>query len=342
MPAYQSKGEMKKMELTLDQMKEITTGAAKIAQESGRYRFFRFNDHETEVIKHVYVPATAGIQMKFKTDGRILKLKVYTEKALEIRSFFSFDIFIDNQFAGSIQNLSDDDCTGDYANLEYTTGSFYDEFALGDGEKEIRICFPHSVVASIEHIEITDATYIVPVKKEKTIIFYGDSITQGFDALHPSKTYAALLAEALDADIVNKAIGGARFNPKVARLPSGIQPDYVVIAYGTNDWTALEPDDFRANVEGFCDGIQQNYPDVPMFVITPVWRRKCDVPKRGGEFSNLEKTIREVFEKHKNVTVIPGFDLVPHDVNMYGDLRVHPSDKGFAHYVANLKKYLNI
>ena len=330
------------MELTLAQITEITTGAAKITQESGRYRFFRFHDHEAEVINHPYVAATAGIQMKFKTDGRILKLKVYTEKSIQIRSYFSFDVFVNDRFAGSIQNLRDEDCVGNYGELEYAVGSFYGEFALGDGEKEIKIYFPHSVTASVAYMQIVDASHVTPVKKEKTVIFYGDSITQGFDALHPAKTYATLLAEALDAEVVNKAIGGAKFNPAVARLDSGIRPDYVVIAYGTNDWTALEPDAFRANVEGFCDGIQQNYPNVPMFVITPVWRRKCDVPRRGGAFSNLENTITEVFGKHKNVTVIPGFDLVPHDMNMFGDLRVHPSDRGFAHYAANLKKYLKV
>ena len=78
------------MKLTVNQIKEITTGAAKIVYKAGRYHFFRFNDCEADVINHPFVSATAGIQMHFKTDGRLLKLKVYTEKAINTRSYFSF------------------------------------------------------------------------------------------------------------------------------------------------------------------------------------------------------------------------------------------------------------
>ena len=327
------------MKLTENQIKEITTGAARIVYKDGKYHFFRFNDREAGVINHPFVLATAGIRMRFKTDGKVLKLKVHTEKATDIRSYFSFDIFVNGSLAGCIQNLCDDSCTGDYANTTYATGSFYKEFLLGDGEKDIKIVFPHSVVACVECIEITDAAYIVPVKKGKTIVFYGDSITQGFDALHPSKTYAAMLAEALEAEFINKAVGGAVFNPALAKIPCDTQADYIIVAYGTNDWNSVDLETLRKNAEGFLEGINSNYPGIPVFVTTPLWRPDWTATKKCGIFSNVENTIKEIFGHQENITVISGIDLMPHDKNLFGDLYLHPSDKGFACYAESLKKH---
>ena len=56
----------------------------------------------------------------------------------------------------------------------------------------------------------------------------------------------------------------------------------------------------------------------------------------------MENTIKEVFENQENITVVSGFDLVPHDENLFGDLSLHPNDKGFAYYVDTLKKYFPI
>jgi len=324
------------MKLTIDRIREVTTGAASVEFRDGKYEFSRFTVRESEVINHPYVCAPAGIQMKFKTDGRVLKLKVHTQKAIDIRSYFSFDVFVNDILAGCIQNLGDDECIGNYADKAHPLGDFCEEFELGTGEKYIKILFPHSVTAHIKEFEITDATYIVPVKKEKKIVFYGDSITQGFDALHPSKTYAVKLSDALDAEIINKAVGGAIFNPELAKIRSDIMADYVVVAYGTNDWNSVDIDSFRKNAEGFLSGIKMNYPDIPIFVTTPLWRPDWRETKRCGEFWNIENTIKEIFGNSENITVISGFDLIPHDINLFGDLCLHPSEKGFDNYFDNL------
>ena len=41
-----------------------------------------------------------------------------------------------------------------------------------------------------------------------------------------------------------------------------------------------------------------------------------------------------------NITVIRGFDLVLHEEQYFGDLQLHPNDKGFEAYFANwMKQY---
>ncbi len=328
------------MILNSEHLKSITTGASKIDYEDGKFRFFRFTDEEAEILNHPYVSSPAGIELKFKTDGSVLKLKVFVQKSIDIRSYFSFDIFVNNVLEGTIQNLSDEECIGDYANANYPLGSFGKEFELKSGDKEIKILFPHSVTAYIEEIEIVDATYISPIKKEKTILLYGDSITQGFDSLHPSKTYASRLAEALDADMINKAVGGITFKPELVEIPSEIKPDYIVVAYGTNDWNAVDLEALQKNAKGFLDGIEKNYSGIPTFVITPLWRPDWREIKKCGEFFNVENSIKEIFGNRENITVISGFELIPHDESIFGDLILHPNEKGFEHYTENLLKYI--
>ena len=249
---------------------------------------------------------------------------------------------VNGVFAGSIQNTGDDDCTGDYANKVYPLGKYQSEFTLGNGESCIRLVFPHSVKVCVEEIELVDATYVVPIRKQKTVLYYGDSITQGYDALHPSESYAVRLAEALDADVINKALGGAVFDPELVKIPCDKKADYVVVAYGTNDWNSVDLESLRKNAEGFLDGINSNYPGIPVFVTTPLWRPDWKATKKCGEFSNVENTIKEIFGHQENITVISGIDLIPHDENLFGDLYLHPSDKGFEHYTDSLKKYFTI
>lgn len=328
------------MKLKIDQIREITSGAASIVFQDGLYHFFRFNSRETAVIDNPNVVSQAGIQMRFKTDASCLRLKIHTIPLTQIRSYFSFDVFVNGVFAGSIQNTGDDDCTGDYANKVYPLGKYQSEFTLGNAESCIRLVFPHSVKVCVEEIELVDATYVVPIRKQKTVLYYGDSITQGYDALHPSESYAVRLAEALDADVINKALGGAVFDPELVKIPCDKKADYVVVAYGTNDWNSVDLDSFRNNAEGFLRGIEKNYSDIPVLIVTPIWRTDWKETKRCGEFPVIEKTIREIFENRKNITVISGFDLIPHSENLFGDLWVHPSGKGFEYYAENLKNTL--
>ena len=79
------------------------------------------------------------------------------------------------------------------------------------------------------------------------MIMFGDSITHGYDALNPSFSYANRLADLLNADFVNKGIGGERFFPTLAQLKDDIEPDYITVAYGTNDWAHSPKEVFDKN-----------------------------------------------------------------------------------------------
>jgi len=327
------------MILTLEQMKAVTVGIEDICYENGKFIFHRFTESEKVFIDNHNVLHPAGVKMEFKTDSKMLKIKGIT-RLLGSRSYYAFDIFENDIKIGSIQNFKDEDACGNYAYETYKLGDFSESFCLSDGEKKIKIVFPYTIVAEIEEIELTDASFISPVKQDKNIIFYGDSITQGYDALHPSKTYAYRLSEALKANMINKALGGDHFCPGLIKVANAYKPEYVIIAYGTNDWSYDEKEIIIKNSAAFIDNAMEKFPDSKIYVLSPIWRKDHTEYRKAGEFGEIETIIKNACKNRKNISFISGFSLVPDDENLFGDLRLHPSDLGFEHYFKNLYKQM--
>lgn len=325
----------------LELIKSITSGAEKIIYEDSAFKFFRFTDEEAKITDNLNVLFTAGIEICFKTDGTVLNLSVETKTKSDIRSLFAFDILIDGKLVGDIKNYKESECVGNFAEKDYELGEFSANFDLGAGEKTVRIVFPYSCMGEIKMLEVAEASYVLPVKRSKSIIAYGDSITQGYDAEHPSKTYVMRLADKLDAEILNKGLGGETFSLKMPAVKNGNKPDFVIISYGTNDWWTCDKETVRKNADEFLSAIEKNYPGIKVFVITPIWRNNFNDITRFGKFSEVESLLRTVCENHKNVRVISGIDLVPKDETFFGDARLHPNDKGFKHYFENLERHIN-
>lgn len=326
----------------LELIKSITMGAESIVSDNGVFKFLRFTGDELKTTDNINLLYTSGVQMEFETDGTVLNMSVNTKKNPEgSRSCFAFDVFVNGEFSGSIKNFDDALCVGSFAGKEYELGSFKGEFSLGDGKKKVRIVFPHSTIGEIEKIEVTDATFVLPIKRDKTIVAYGDSITQGYDALHPVNTYTMRLADYFDAELFNKGLGGEKFPPEMAKVKNNKTPEFVTVAYGTNDWWSSNRETVKKDADEFLFNLEKNYPDIPVFVITPIWRKDFESVTEFGKFSEMDTLIKDICKKYKNVRVISGFDLVPHDENCFGDLRLHPNDKGFEHYFKNLAKQIN-
>ena len=324
------------MKLTYEQIKSVTLGAQRIEEDGGYVRFFRFCHGDDLAMKSRNSLHPAGVQLIFDTDATQLNLSVFADDFNDIRFYFAVDVFVNGAYIGAIQNLADEDAVGNYGDGKYPLGAYSGEFALGEGDKQVRIVLPHSNALKIEALALSDASYVRPVKKSKVILAYGDSITQGYDALHPSKTYAMRLADAFDAEIFNKGIGGASFHPPLAAVVNGIDPDFITIAYGTNDWTSHTYERISSDAGAFIANVVANYPTKPVFVISPIWRWDIETEKPSGRFGAVAEILSEICEKHENVTFVSGTNLVPHDGAYFGDLRLHPSDKGFEEYFNNL------
>ena len=328
------------MLLNFEQIKAITQGACWLDNTDGTVGFHRFNREE----EAMYAPtkfqsrslATAGVQLRFHTDGDGLNIAFETTPTCT-RTYFSVDIFANDKLCKRIQNFDEATLPESYPGVSFPLGAFSDKADLGKGEKTVRIVLPWSVLLRLQTLEIENATYVTPAPRAKKILMYGDSITQGFDALDASQTYANQFAHALDAEIYNKAIGGEVFVPALSAIRNDFTPDYITVAYGSNDWSHREQDRFRQCCGEFFENLVKHYPTTPMVAITPIWRKDFEKETPFGDFAQVETIIREVCQQYKNITVLRGFEFVPQDPAYFGDLRLHPNNKGFAHYFQNLK-----
>lgn len=335
------------MKLTIKEIKKITWGAVNITEDEVGVTFHRFTEKEEELYKNLDVKANrtdfpramspAGIKLCFKTDSKTLRLSA--DLSLSGRHFYSFDIFANGKLLKSITSFKEEELPFKYSVLGYEPCHFDSEVTLPDGENDIVIYLPWSVRMHNFTLSIDDgATFIPTQKPAKKIMCYGDSITQGYDALYPHRRYAGKLAEMLDAEEINKAIGGEVFNPELAACKADFTPDYITVAYGTNDWVKSKKDTFTKNAKDFYRILSENYPNSKIFAITPIWRADCNQIKDVGEFSFVGEYIASVTEKLPNVTVIRGDRLVPHYTDFFADLYLHPRDAGFDFYAINLYK----
>ena len=331
------------MKLTFEQIRGISTGAVRFEEDENGIRLHRFTEEqeklyeETDIEFYNRSQSTAGVKLGFKTNSKSLFIKTKIVPRY-CRRYFSFDVFVNGQVIGYLDNFADTENMGEYINTKLRREEFEKMFELGEGEKTVQVYLPWSVQAIIEEISLDDNASFEPVKSKKTLLAFGDSITQGMDAMRPTNRYVTRLANFLDADEVNKGISGAFYFPELAEAKDDLNPNYITVAYGTNDWSKKGRDIFKVNSKAFYQALRKNYPNTPICAITPIWRADCREERKYGMFEDVEKDIREAVKGMDKVTVVRGYDLVPKDPSYFGDARLHPNDNGFKEYFENLSK----
>ncbi len=334
------------MKLSLSQIKEITLGAERIFEKNGAVCFSRFTEREEAIYsaeegKRLRAVSTPGIRLEFKTDAEKLNLGIRVEE--RARPYFSVEVFVDENYIGEIKNYPDDLPNGRYPADDFPGGEFEKSFLLGSGEKHVRIILPGTVKLEISSVELSGASYVTPVRYDKKILIYGDSITQGFDALSPSRVYSVRLCDYLGAEGVNKAVGGAVYNPELPAAETYDGVDYIIGAYGINNWLLNQKkEELVEDCRLFWEEICRKYPSAKKILITPIWIRIWEDEKMMGDASKLHKLMEGAVSDLPGITIINGWELVPFDKNLYGDETTHPNSLGFDKYFENLIAKLGV
>lgn len=333
------------MKLTFDQIKSACTGAVDITQdEAGLVRFHRMlpAQRDAALARNEAYPirthSTTGVKLTFRTNSTNLFLDVNFSRGT--MSYAAIDILVDGQLIGSVDNFSHEEVPVFHAKKLYKLGDYSGRFDLGPGEKTVRVHLPWGPVAAIRELSLDDGASFIPVIPDKKVLFYGDSITQGMDCLHPSQTYSARIADALGMAEYNKAIAGTYSFPEMAAVREPFTPDVIVVAYGTNDWSLSTSTQFRANYRAMHEHIRQNYPNVPVFALTPVFRYALNECRELGAFCKVGPIIQEICSDFPDVTVIDCFPFIPRDHLCFGDGTLHPNAKGFDYYFKGLWKQM--
>jgi len=330
------------MQLSFSQLKDITQGAVRLTCENNTVRFFRFTDEQEALYErtnrefYLKTFCAAGVKLQFRTDSPWLELEVEVTKGTPTRVYYSFDVYANGKPVGNLDNFSERTLSGEYIFDDYPLGHSQKRFDLGAGEKTVSVYFPWTVSVALHGLSLADGSSITPVRPAKKLLTFGDSITQGYDALRPSCRYPAVLAEALGAEEICKAIGGEVFFPELAEAKEDFIPDYITVAYGTNDWSKTERPVFLRNCRAFFEVLCRNYPQAKIYALTPIWRKDRDEYRAYGSFDQVTQDLCSIVKNMQQITVIPCYEFVPKDSAYFADLRLHPNDQGFASYAACL------
>ena len=325
------------MHLTWEQICATVHGAAYAEPVGESLGLFRFTKEQEKLYAEKSWPslyrrtfATAGITLEFDTDSEKLCLSVEVSAACGYR-WYNHSIFVNDLRVGQLSGFVPEGQT------DCQTGEFF----LGKGMKRVRIVFPWNECSRIKCMELDDGSVVIPIPKKRKMLIFGDSITQGYTAWLPENSYANRIACWLDADAVNKGIGGECYWPELAKNRDGFEPDLILVAYGANDWNSKTEVEFAVNSKEFCLQLRQNYANAKIIVLTPVWMStREEKQEERWPFRNLVESLKKLPTYVDDLSVIDGTELVPCDLACFAEDRVHPNDIGFAYYANNLQKEL--
>lgn len=328
------------MILNKEKLNELIKGTLTVSEEDGWFRLYRFTekqfDYYLEKTPDTFYPktfATAGMKLELVTDAKELSFD-FRVFAASSRTFYSVDLYVDGVF-----------CDEHYVMNFRREKSGRVSFALPEGTHRLTVYFPNLMRMDIANVCLTDASFADSVSSKMKILCLGDSITQGYDAYHSSLSYVNRLSEALDAEILDQAVGGEIFDAKILDEELPFDPDLITVAYGTNDW-AVQPnkETFLAAAEAFFKKIKEIYSDKKLVYISPIWRGDYQRPfgnqdTHVGAFDESVKALQSL-AKENGLFVVDGIPLTPHISDFFADQILHPNDLGFGFYAENLLRAL--
>jgi len=275
--------------------------------------------------KPLKTKSTASVYLDFLTDATRLELDCrFVRGSTQAPAYI--DVYIDGVLKEHVGRETVEEHDARFA------------FSFGEGEKRVTLFFPNLFGLRIRSLAM-DGSFYQPYPKKMRWLAVGDSITQGYTTEFPSLSYVNILARKLGAEVINQAIGGARY--KASDIAEGIPfaPDLITVAYGTNDWAHGE--DFEKNAGEYFTALRRLFPKTPIVAILPIWRGDVATrPEAKMPFPEAAPVLRGVYERFEGVTVVDGAALVPPLPAFYNPDTLHPNELGFMHYADGLYEIL--
>ncbi len=177
----------------------------------------------------------------------------------------------------------------------------------------------------------------------KTILFFGDSITAGY-GLEEDQAFPAIIQEKIDENgldyrVVNAGSSGETSAGGLRRVDWILQQhvDVFVLELGGNDGLrGIDPQDTKKNLQGIMDKVKETYPE-----ITIVLTGMEAPPNMGSDYTEAFRTIYTELAEANDVVYMPfileGVAGEP-DLNLPDG--IHPTEEGHEIIANNLWEIL--
>ncbi len=306
--------------LTTEEILNICIGVVDYEETEGNLHLYRCLREQREAYGKLsetlglWSGRTNGVRLDFVTDS----------------SFFSFKVVEGKKYELFVNGKKTD-------HIELSVGeTFYKELDTSEGENRLTLIFPSHEAGVIDEVALSEGAKYSRYKHTfgKKILFIGDSITQGWDTVSDSNSYAYQVSLRYDADTVIFGVGGAYFHESIVPSVDNYKPDIVIVAFGANDHHKGE-EALVKNMHGFLDKLLLLYKDSQIIGLTPIRGRNTV----RGEKSAFRTRIESIYDEY-GIEYIDGAPLVSKSDDNYAD-NYHPNDKGYLEMADNLVPLLD-
>ncbi|MDU5145587.1 MAG: SGNH/GDSL hydrolase family protein [Paenibacillus dendritiformis] len=304
-------------------------------------RFFRRlplqSQHTIPPIVYMLANHTAGGQLAFQTNSRQLAIRVHLANKADLYHMpatgqCGFDLYLGKPGEQVYFRTSQ----YDHAQLHYEA-MLYDFPAAG--MRHVTLNFPlyqgvNGLAIGIEPDAVIAAP--LPYRKDKKVIVYGTSITQGACASRPGMAYTNILSRRIPLEFINLGFSGSGCGePEMAHIIAGIDnPAMLVLDYEAN---AINPDLLKQTLPEFIRIYRAAFPQVPLLVISKMeFASESFMPEIRALRQEMGRIQREVVEKFRKQgdsqlhfydgSTLLGTDETRFECTVDG---IHPTDLGF-------------
>lgn len=302
--------------------------------DRGRLHFSRFSESQQKTYEAesrdwlVRANASASVTFDFISNSDYIALKVDLYPGSS-HSWAGFDLYVDGVFC-------------EHKRVE-GLGANVISFDLPNGVHRVTLYFPWTTETVVEAVYLSDEASVEPISKRKTVLAFGDSITQGYVAELSSLTYVNQLSRDLDLEIVNQGIGGYYFNEAtIDKSIVALKPDLITVAYGTNDYSRYDlREDFLKNTSKYIEKLVELFPDTQILGVLPFYRNdyKNQARQRYRTYSLDEgrEILTAIYGRYQNIQVLKetGIPRIP---ETYISDYLHPNELGFTFIAKGVEK----
>ena len=305
--------------------------------ENGALHFRRFQDSQLASYENeahhwvVRANASASVTFDFLTDSEYLALKFDLFPGSS-KLMASFDLYIDGVF------------------FEHTAFDNLDakliSFALPEGQHRVTLYFPWTAETVVNEVHLSDGASIKEITKKRKVIFLGDSITQGYVTEFPSLSYVNQVANDTDSEVLNQGIGGYYFGANsIDESLASFNPDLIVIAYGTNDYSKHDSKEvFEASASTYIEKLTAIFPNTKMLAVLPIYRNdeNHNARERYREYtlSDAREILAGIYGKYENIRILTetGIPRIP---EVFVADFLHPNELGFSFMAKSIGKEIS-
>ncbi|OPZ83729.1 MAG: GDSL-like Lipase/Acylhydrolase [bacterium ADurb.Bin429] len=301
--------------LTTEEILACARGMRQASETNLGLELQRFSEAEAAFYAYsegatVRARCTAGVAVCVETDSD--RLDVSLRLGVGARACSYVDLYVDDLFVGTGGSLEARETIE--ASFQWPT----------DGTRRVALYLPHCRQAGIVALALADGASFTPSARP-VLLALGDSITQGMDSPHPSLTWPAVAARALNLDVHNCGIGGHVFDADGLPERPVEHPALVTVAYGANDWNQGRSPEYA---RPYLARVRQLYPTTPLAVLETIWWEGGEtVEKHGLTFAAYRTALAAIAAEFAVDGLLPMPRLLPPGPAFLAD-SVHPTAAG--------------